>query len=68
MPLLYIKDAVRSLIALEETEEVKLKRRVYNIEGFSPTALELANTVQKYVPEAKIEFCPAPEMVDIVRS
>lgn len=68
MPLLYIEDAVQSLIALEEAVEAKLKRRVYNIEGFSPTALELANTVQKYVPEAKIEFCPDPEMVKIVRS
>ncbi len=68
IPLLYIKDAVQSLIALEEAEETKLKRRVYNIEGFSPTALELANTVQKYVPEARIEFCPDPEMVKIVGS
>lgn len=68
MPLLYIKDAVQSLIALEEAEERKLRRRVYNIEGFSPTALELANTVKKYVPEARIEFHPHPEMVNIVRS
>ena len=67
IPLLYIKDAVQSLIALEEVAEANLKRRVYNIEGFSPAALELANTVRKYVPEARIEFNPDPEMVKIVR-
>lgn len=66
IPLLYIKDAVQSLIALEDVEETKLTRRVYNIEGFSPTALELANTVRKYIPKARIEFNPDPEMVKIV--
>ena len=68
MPLLYIKDAVRSLVSLEKTEEGKLSRRVYNIEGFSTTALALANTVRKYVAEARIEFRPDPETVSIVRS
>lgn len=68
IPLLYIKDAVLSLITLEKADEAKLKRRVYNIEGFSPTALELANTVKSYLPEARITFRPDPDMVRIIRS
>ncbi|MBA7584568.1 putative epimerase/dehydratase [subsurface metagenome] len=69
-PILYVKDAVRSLIQLEQAEENSLKRRVYNIEGFTPTprAIELANTVKKYIPNARIEFHPVPEMVDIVHN
>jgi len=67
-PILYIKDAVQCLIQLEQADENSLKRRVYNIEGFAPTAIELANAVKKYIPDARIEFHPVPEMVDIVHS
>ena len=68
IPLLYVKDAVQSLIALEQAKEESLRRRVYNIEGFSPTALELANTVKRYLPDARIEFRPDPKMVEIAHS
>ncbi|MDP3013743.1 MAG: NAD-dependent epimerase/dehydratase family protein, partial [Candidatus Subteraquimicrobiales bacterium] len=68
IPLLYIKDAVDSLIALYEADNQKLKRRVYNIAGFSPTAREVAQEVRKYLPKAIIEFKPAPEMVEVVHS
>lgn len=68
IPLLYIKDAVRALISLEKTEEERLKRRVYNIQGFSPTARQLADTVKRYLPSAEVEFEPNPEMLEIIRS
>jgi len=32
---------VQSLIELEQAREERLKRRVYNIDGFSPTAVKL---------------------------
>jgi len=68
IPLLYIKDAIQSLIEIEQTPEENLKRRVYNIEGFSPTIMELIGVVKKHVPDADIKFCPIPEMVEIVRT
>ncbi len=68
IPLLYIKDAVDSLISLYEADEKKLKRRVYNIAGFSPSAKEVADEVKKHLPEATIEFKPIPEMVEVVHS
>ncbi len=68
IPLLYIKDAVNSLIALYEADQKKLKRRVYNIAGFSPSARELADEVKKHLPKAVIEFKPIPEMVEVVNS
>lgn len=68
IPLLYIKDAVDSLIALYEADDKKLKRRVYNIGGFSPTARELADEVKRHLPQAIIEFQPIPEMAEVVHS
>jgi threonine 3-dehydrogenase len=69
IPLLYIKDAVGAMISLAEAREDKLKSRMYNIEGFSPTALELATVVRKYVPDdARLQFRPVPEMVKIAQS
>ncbi|MCX8118955.1 MAG: NAD-dependent epimerase/dehydratase family protein [Desulfobacterota bacterium] len=68
IPLLYIKDAVDSLITLYEADGKKLKRRVYNIAGFSPTARELAEEVKKHLPKALIDFKPVPELVEVVHS
>jgi threonine 3-dehydrogenase len=68
IPLLYVKDAVGALIKLAGAEEDGLRRRVYSIEGFSPTAGELADTVRRHVPEARIEFRPQLEMVNIAMS
>ncbi|MBI2934019.1 MAG: NAD-dependent epimerase/dehydratase family protein [Chloroflexi bacterium] len=68
IPLLYINDAVRALVQLGQAREEQLKRRVYNIQGFSPTAGELADAVRKNLPQAVIRFKPVPEMVQIARS
>lgn len=68
IPLLYIKDAVRALVALAGVEETRLKRRVYNIQGFSPSASELADAVRGHLPGTDIEFRPEPEMVRIAHS
>jgi nucleoside-diphosphate-sugar epimerase len=68
IPLLYIEDAVQSMISLEQAREENLKRRVYNIEGFSPTAKRLADVVKSYIPLTQIRFSPDPEMMRIVRS
>jgi len=68
IPLLYIKDAVQALISLEEAEEERLKRRVYNIQGFSPSARDLADIVRSHLPGARIEFAPDHQMVEIVHS
>jgi len=66
MPLLYIKDAVQSLVSLYGANNDRLKRRVYNIAGFSPTAKQLAETVKRILPNAKIHFKPDPHLVSII--
>lgn len=66
--LLYIKDAVQALIALQQAGEPALERRIYNIQGFASSTLELAEMVRRYVPGAEIEFCPDRAIVEMVRS
>jgi nucleoside-diphosphate-sugar epimerase len=66
IPLLYIEDAVAALLEIENTSEKYLKRRMYNIEGFSPAAARIADKVRKHLPAARITFHPDPEMVQIV--
>jgi threonine 3-dehydrogenase len=68
MPLLYIKDCVECLIRLYEADNTKLQRRVYCIEGFSPTAKEIHDEVKRILPKADIKFKPDRDLTEIVRS
>jgi threonine 3-dehydrogenase len=56
MPFIYIKDVVRCLTSLRNTDDANLRRRVYNIDGFAMPAKEMADSVRRYIPDAKIEF------------
>ncbi len=66
-PALYVKDAVRCLIGLKQASETQLKRRVYNIHGFSSSAKELAEAILRYIPQAKIDFKPEQAVVDSLK-
>jgi threonine 3-dehydrogenase len=68
MPILYIKDCIECLIQLYEADNTKLKRRVYCIAGFSPTAKEIYDEVKRILPNADITFKPDKELTEIVRS
>lgn len=59
--VIYVRDAVRGLIELGQTDEDNLTERIYNLGGISTTARELANAVEEEVPEAQITFEPDPE-------
>lgn len=56
LPFIYIKDVIRCLEMLRQTEASRLLRRVYSISGFSLTAGEMADEVRSQVPGAEIEF------------
>lgn len=58
IPLMYMPDALRGLVALSEAPAERLSRRVYNIAAFSPRADEIAASVARRVPSAKITFRP----------
>jgi len=63
MAVLYYKDAVLSLIGLDEAGDARLGRRVYNVQSFSTTMRELADAVKSCLPEAQIQFRPSEEMI-----
>lgn len=68
IPLLYVDDAVRALLMLHDAPRSKLKHCSYNVEGFSPTASEIAAAVKAKVPGAQITFKPDPKMQAILDS
>ncbi len=70
VPLLYIKDAVRSLELLYEADPSGIKTRSYNLGQItpSPTARKLADIVKRYVPGAEITFKPDPRAVEVIQS
>lgn len=68
IPMLYIKDALRAFVGLQEADEANLKRRVYNIGGISPTAGQIATSVRKHIKNVNLEFCPDKSMQEIVDS
>lgn len=55
--LIYIKDAVGSLVDLKRADRSKLRQQIYNVHGFKATMREIVATVKKYLPAAQIDFC-----------
>jgi nucleoside-diphosphate-sugar epimerase len=70
VPLLYIKDAVRSLELLYEADASRIKTRNYNLGQIAPppTARDLADIVKTHVPGAEITFKPDPRAVEVIQS
>ena len=60
IPLMYMPDGVRALLELAAAPRDKLSRCIYNIAAFSPTAEEIANTVNTAL-DAKADFSFVPD-------
>ena len=58
IPIIYIKDAVNSLLLLNKKTVVET--RVYNINGLLPTAKEIVEAIKKCVPNALLDFSNNP--------
>ncbi len=59
LPMMHMEDAVRATIQLMRTENNKLSTyRGYNLAGISFTPKQLAQEIQKHIPEFKIEYAP----------
>jgi threonine 3-dehydrogenase len=69
VPLMYIRDAVRSLAEIFEADAAAIKTRVYNLGQItpSPTAAELAGIVKGFFPEVQISFEPDPQAVEVLK-
>lgn len=68
IPLMYVPDALRALIELGDADGARLTRRVYNIAAFSPSAAEIAASVKRLVPNAKLTFRADPRRQAILDS
>ncbi len=66
IPFMAMPDGVKALIHLAEAPAENLTQRVYNIGGFSPTALEIRDYTLKAFPGADITFDPDPPRAKIV--
>jgi nucleoside-diphosphate-sugar epimerase len=68
MPMIYIKDAVKSLEMLADAPETQLKSRIYGVGQImpAPTANELVQEVKKYYPDAQVTFRPTPDAMKIL--
>lgn len=58
IPLMYMPDGIRALVELSDAPNSKLRRTVYNIAAFSPTAQEIADSVARALPDVRITFTP----------
>ncbi|MFX0042503.1 MAG: NAD-dependent epimerase/dehydratase family protein [Candidatus Hodarchaeota archaeon] len=58
LPMMYMPDCLKCMIDLLEADNIKLKRRVYNVTGMSFSAGEIAAEIKKHIPEFKIEYKP----------
>ena len=68
VPMMYMPDALRALIELSAAPKESLKRHIYNIAAFSPTADEFANAVRARVPGVQITYDVDPKRQAILDS
>ncbi len=68
IPLMYMPDGIRALVELSEAPRDALRRCVYNIAAFSPTAQEIADSVVRALPGTQIGFEPDPRRQAILDS
>jgi threonine 3-dehydrogenase len=70
IPLLYIKDAIRSLAMLYHAPEQRLLTRIYNVGQMMPPprTIDLVNVVRRYYPDTRITFNPELRASEVARN
>jgi len=60
IPLMYMPDAIRAIVEVAEAPRAKLRRSIYNIAAFSPTAGQIAESVAAAIPGVELTFKSDP--------
>jgi threonine 3-dehydrogenase len=60
IPLMYMPDGLRALVELADAPRDRLRRSIYNIAAFSPTAQQIADSVARAIDGVEITFAPDP--------
>jgi nucleoside-diphosphate-sugar epimerase len=68
IPFMVMPDAVDALLAIAEAPAERLRRPVYNVRAFNPSAAELAALVAEGIPGARTTFVPDRRRQRIVDS
>jgi nucleoside-diphosphate-sugar epimerase len=68
IPFMAMPDAISALLALLEAPAATLRRSVYNVTAFNPSAGELAALVRRAFPSARITFAPDARRQAVVDS
>lgn len=68
IPLMYMPDAIGALCDLSAAPRDALQRSMYNIQGFSPTAEEIAVSVRNALPGVDLSFQVDPHRQGILDS
>ncbi len=68
IPLMYMPDGIRALLELSAAPRERLRRSIYNIHAFSPSARELAEAVAAAIGGADFDFDPDPVRQGILDS
>ena len=59
LPMMYMHDAIKATLQLMDAPSEKLSiRTAYNINGIDFTPKELANSIQQFIPDFKINYAP----------
>lgn len=66
LPFMVMPDGINALLKLAAAPMETLQQRIYNINGFSVTALDFKNIILKFFPDADIRFEPVPHRQAIV--
>jgi len=54
--MMYMPDCVRATIELIEAPEEKLNHRTYNLTGMSFTPKQVAEEIQRFIPDFEIDY------------
>ncbi|CAO4379921.1 unnamed protein product [Caenorhabditis nigoni] len=65
LPMMYDTDCMASIIQLLSAESESLKRRTYNVTGFSFTPEEIADAIRRVMPDFEIDYdiCPTRQAI-----
>lgn len=68
-PVLYFKDAARALFDLSAADPSRVRTRIYNVAGITPSfsAMELVKIIERRIPGASLSFRPDPVVVELLR-
>ncbi|MBI5969198.1 MAG: NAD-dependent epimerase/dehydratase family protein [Deltaproteobacteria bacterium] len=64
---MYYKDAALSIIQCAEAPLERIKMGVYVLAGMYLSAQELVDNIKKFIPDARLEFEPDMEKVEIIK-